>query len=93
MDAKDEAKWLELQRKRALTILAIFRINRQIEEFRSSLESGGVKPTGCLPLDGYTTKLFGAYATAGVTGHWAKEFMRDAVKSGAVDAREVESLI
>lgn len=85
--AQNASAWKALQRNRALAIAALFKANRQIAAMRSEILCGSSGLN--LALDGFDTKLFGSFAEQNVTGHWPREFLKQAVKFGAISEKEV----
>jgi hypothetical protein len=84
---QNASAWKALQRQRALAVMALFKANRQIESLQTEIASGGEVPN--LPLAGFSLKLFGSYVEQNVTGHWAREFVKQAVQYGIVSEEEV----
>jgi len=87
--AQNDSAWRALQRRRALAIMEMMKASRQIEAMRQQTISGGMVPN--LPLDGFTLKLGGAFSDACVTGHWYREFLKQAVTLGIITEKELSA--
>ena len=60
-------RWIALQRERALTLLALRKLNEKLEDIRPALRN--------LPLDGYSIELGGTDQTPGVSGLWLEHYL------------------
>lgn len=87
--AQNDSAWRALQRRRALAIMEMMKASRQIEAMRLQTISGGMVPN--LPLDGFTLKLGGAFSDVCVTGHWHREFLKQAVTLGIITEKEISA--
>ena len=79
--------WSNLQRERALTVMSLRRINREIEALKASFRSGGMQAEPV--LDGHSFYLLGTGKQApGVYGRWATEYLSQAMLKGIITEKE-----
>lgn len=84
--AADRHAWADLQRQRALCVVAIRKINRAIEDKKRSYRVVGIEPR--LHADGHTLRLFGHTGAPGVSGLGAEEYLRQCVNEGYLTTKE-----
>lgn len=82
------ADWRELVRARVFAIVALRRVNDQVDAFLDGISSGGIRPS--LPLYRPAGKLLGGMKTNTSTGAAAFEFIELAVRDGFVTRKEIE---
>jgi hypothetical protein len=84
---RDRAAWHDLQRQRALTVLALRQINKAIETKKSSYRvQGQLSP---LPCDGHMHRLFGSRKAPGISGLGAQEYLSQCVVEGFLSRKEL----
>jgi hypothetical protein len=87
---ENKAEWRELQRQRALLIVALRTINRKIDELRDTkIKSMG--QCSNIPGDGWANRLFGKSVTEpGQNGRQATIYLNDMVREGIITEAEAE---
>jgi hypothetical protein len=75
-------RWMALQRERALTLLALRKLNQSLENIRPALRNP--------PLDGYTIKLGGTDETPGISGLWLEHYLDCALSERIIDEEELQ---
>ncbi|MGO8840917.1 MAG: hypothetical protein ACLQF1_07235 [Methyloceanibacter sp.] len=92
--ADRRAEWIELVRQRALTIVALRRLNRDIEKLRLDLSSGGQHARMVLADRNFPIRLGGiagaTFVTDGISGALAREYLREAINAGVIKAKEAD---
>jgi hypothetical protein len=82
--------WEDLQRSRALCVIALRRINREIAELKSSFRSGGVDAELVLGDDVIGYQLLGlSVAKPGRTGLAARQFLVQCERAGIISKLEL----
>ncbi|MBR1164238.1 hypothetical protein [Bradyrhizobium elkanii] len=89
--AKVQPQWRDLHRQRAQLLVNLIKLNRQIEELKQSVRSGG--QYAGMPADEFTPRLFGTGGPQNGANHWAYAYLNAVVTVGYVDRRDVVDVI
>jgi hypothetical protein len=85
--AERKTEWLEIHRRRAVSIIALMTSNREIEDMQREMASGG--QFAGAELTGFTGRLFGVGAdAANVHGHFAIQYLKAAAKIGLIGEKD-----
>ena len=87
--AADADQWSELQRQRALCVLALRRLNRVLDERKASYRSGGINAEAPCSDDALPYQLLGLdLKRPGRTGLGEAEYLRRCVVEGYISKLE-----
>jgi hypothetical protein len=81
--AEHAPQWADAQRRRAVAVIELLKSNREIENLKKSMTSGG--QFAGVALDGLTPRLFGVGSQQNPLNHFAIQFLKDAARLKLID--------
>jgi hypothetical protein len=87
--AEHDAEIRALHRRRAQTLLELFKVNGELEEMRLRLLRAGSSVPH--PMDGWSQRLFGVSNPPSPLNHWPLKYLQECLKAKIINDRDLES--